>query len=110
MAPSVPLTSDIGSTLYILLHAMHCAYQHQSLMPLYKYQLTLFFYFALYFSCRTMYFNSCEGLEILPNGISILTDQFNRTTGDAFVQFASMELVSLALQKHKEMIGHRFVD
>jgi len=79
-------------------------------MPLYKYQLTLFFYFALYFSCRTMYFNSCEGLEILPNGISILTDQFNRTTGDAFVQFASMELVSLALQKHKEMIGHRFVD
>jgi len=57
-----------------------------------------------------MYFNSCEGLEILPNGISILTDQFNRTTGDAFVQFASMELVSLALQKHKEMIGHRFVD
>jgi len=48
------------------------------------------------------------GLEILPNGISILTDQFGRTTGDAFVQFASMELVSEALQKHKEMIGHRY--
>jgi len=54
-------------------------------------------------------FHCCEGLEILPNGISILTDQFNRTTGDAFVQFASMELVALALQKHKEMIGHRYV-
>ena len=49
-----------------------------------------------------------SGLEILPNGITILTDQFGRTTGDAFVQFASMELVNLALQKHKESIGHRY--
>jgi len=47
------------------------------------------------------------GLEILPNGISILTDQFNRTTGEAYVQFASMELLDVALQKHKELIGHR---
>jgi len=47
-------------------------------------------------------------MEILPNGISILTDQFGRTTGDAFVQFASLELVNMALQKHKEMIGHRY--
>ena len=55
-----------------------------------------------------VFFFSCAGLEILPNGISILTDQFGRTTGDAFVQFASMEIVNVALQKHKEMIGHRY--
>ena len=61
----------------------------------------------LLLAVKQLYFNCGEGLEILPNGISILTDQFNRTTGDAFVQFASMELVTLALQKHKEMIGHR---
>ena len=49
------------------------------------------------------------GLEIIPNGITILTDQFGRTTGDAFVQFASLELLAKALQKHKETIGHRFI-
>ena len=47
------------------------------------------------------------GLEIIPNGITILTDQFGRTTGDAFVQFTSIESVGKALLKHKECIGHR---
>jgi heterogeneous nuclear ribonucleoprotein F/H len=54
-----------------------------------------------------MHIPSFLGLEIVPNGITILLDQFGRTTGDAFVQFASMDLVEQALRKHKETIGHR---
>jgi len=51
--------------------------------------------------------NMNPGLEIIPNGITILLDHFGRTTGDSFVQFATLEIVELALQKHKEAIGHR---
>jgi heterogeneous nuclear ribonucleoprotein F/H len=54
--------------------------------------------------------NFFSGLEIIPNGITILVDQFGRTTGDAFVQFASLELLTKALQKHKETIGHRYIE
>jgi len=48
------------------------------------------------------------GLEIVPNGITIMTDSMGRTTGDAFVQFTSQESVERALAKHKETIGHRW--
>ncbi len=48
------------------------------------------------------------GLEIVPNGITLLQDQQGRTTGDAYVQFASQELAEKAQQKHKEKIGHRW--
>ena len=48
------------------------------------------------------------GLEIAPNGITFMTDQVGRTTGDAFVQFTTQESVERALAKHKESIGHRW--
>lgn len=48
------------------------------------------------------------GLEIIPNGITLLQDPQGRTTGDAFVQFASPEIAERALSKHKERIGHRW--
>ena len=48
------------------------------------------------------------GLEIVPNGITLLQDGQGRTTGDAFVEFASPQIAALALEKHKERIGHRW--
>lgn len=48
------------------------------------------------------------GLEIVPNGITLLHDAQGRTTGDAYVQFASQEIAERAQGKHKERIGHRW--
>ncbi|PIO16526.1 hypothetical protein AB205_0067020, partial [Aquarana catesbeiana] len=46
------------------------------------------------------------GLEIVPNGITLPVDFQGRSTGEAFVQFASQEIAEKALKKHKERIGH----
>ena len=49
-----------------------------------------------------------KGLEIVPNGITLPMDYQGRSTGEAFVQFASKEIAEKALGKHKERIGHRW--
>ena len=49
-----------------------------------------------------------SGLEIVPNGITLPVDFQGRSTGEAFVQFASQEIAEKALKKHKERIGHRW--
>ena len=49
-----------------------------------------------------------KGLEIVPNGITITLDEDGRTTGDAFVEFASPDIAEQALKKNKETIGHRW--
>jgi heterogeneous nuclear ribonucleoprotein F/H len=46
-------------------------------------------------------------LEIAPNGITIALDEEGKNTGDAYVEFASPEIASQAMNKHKEKIGHR---
>lgn len=48
------------------------------------------------------------GLEIVPNGITLLTDYAGRSTGEAYVQFVNREVAEKALQKHRERIGHRW--
>nr|CAI9705662.1 unnamed protein product [Rangifer tarandus platyrhynchus] len=48
-----------------------------------------------------------SGLEIVPNGITLPVDFQGRSTGEAFVQFASQEIAEKALKKHQERIGHR---
>jgi heterogeneous nuclear ribonucleoprotein F/H len=48
------------------------------------------------------------GLEIVPNGIMLPEDRMGRSTGEAFVQFASQDIAEKALGKHKERIGHRW--
>ena len=46
-------------------------------------------------------------MEIAPNGITIALDEDGKNTGDAYVEFASPEIASQAMNKHKEKIGHR---
>ena len=48
------------------------------------------------------------GMEIVPNGITLLQDPHGRTTGNAYVQFASQEIAERAEAKNKEKIGHRW--
>ncbi|GLV43924.1 glorund [Carabus blaptoides fortunei] len=50
------------------------------------------------------------GLEIVPNGITLLTDYSGRSTGEAYVQFVNKEVAEKALQKHRERIGHRYIE
>jgi len=50
-----------------------------------------------------------EGLEIVPYGITLPMDSQGRSSGEAYVEFASQECVDAALAKHKDKIGHRLV-
>ncbi|KAG7267477.1 hypothetical protein CRUP_007967 [Coryphaenoides rupestris] len=47
-------------------------------------------------------------LRGLPFGCS--KEEIGRSTGEAFVQFASQDIAEKALKKHKERIGHRYIE
>ncbi|XP_074048704.1 heterogeneous nuclear ribonucleoprotein H2-like [Macrotis lagotis] len=51
-----------------------------------------------------------SGLEIMPNGIILPVDFQGRNSEEAFMQFASQEIDENALKKHKERIGHRYIE
>nr|XP_039252500.1 heterogeneous nuclear ribonucleoprotein F-like [Styela clava] len=50
-----------------------------------------------------------SGLEIKPNGIT-MTIANGRCTGEAYVQFASQNIADEAMKKHKQKIGHRYIE
>jgi len=54
--------------------------------------------------------NFFRGLEIVGNGIILAADNNGRTTGEAYVQFVNKETAEQALLKHKEKIGHRYIE
>lgn len=51
-----------------------------------------------------------SGLDIVENGVTIVTDYRDRNTGEAFVQFSSMEEAAKALQRDRDMLGHRYIE
>uniref|UniRef100_A0A3B4U3P9 G-rich RNA sequence binding factor 1 n=1 Tax=Seriola dumerili TaxID=41447 RepID=A0A3B4U3P9_SERDU len=51
-----------------------------------------------------------SGLDIMENGITLITDYRGRRSGDAFVQFSSQESASQALQRDREVIGNRYIE
>lgn len=51
-----------------------------------------------------------SGLDIVENGITIITDQRGRKSGDAFVQFSTQKAADEALQRDREVIGNRYIE
>lgn len=48
------------------------------------------------------------GMEIVSNGIQLMVDGLGRSSGEAYVQFASKDQAHKALGKDREMIKHRY--
>lgn len=51
-----------------------------------------------------------SGLDIVQNGITIVTDNQGRNSGQAYVQFTSQQAFEEALTKDRELIGHRYIE
>lgn len=55
-----------------------------------------------------MFLTLIEGLDIPQDGIVLPTDHLGRSSGEAYVKFASKDQADTALGKNKERIGHRW--
>lgn len=51
-----------------------------------------------------------HGLTIVPSGIHFVRNSQGKATGEAFVQLDSVEAVNIALTRHKEMMGRRYIE
>ncbi|XP_008417576.1 G-rich sequence factor 1 [Poecilia reticulata] len=51
-----------------------------------------------------------SGFSIAENGITMVTNSRGRNSGQAYVQFSSQEEAKRALQKDRELIGHRYIE
>lgn len=51
-----------------------------------------------------------SGLDIVQNGITIVTDHQGRNSGQAYVEFSSQEAFEEALSKDRKLIGNRYIE
>jgi len=51
-----------------------------------------------------------SGFTIKPYGVTITMNQQGRPSGDAYVEFTSVDQVEKALVKNKEKMGHRYIE
>ncbi|XP_041956682.1 G-rich sequence factor 1 [Alosa sapidissima] len=51
-----------------------------------------------------------SGLDIVENGVTLVSNARGQSNGQAYVQFASQEMAAKALERDKEVIGHRYVE
>uniref|UniRef100_A0A8C6UNZ4 G-rich RNA sequence binding factor 1 n=1 Tax=Neogobius melanostomus TaxID=47308 RepID=A0A8C6UNZ4_9GOBI len=51
-----------------------------------------------------------SGLDIVQNGITIVTDHQGRNSGKAYVEFTSQQAFEEALRKDRELIGNRYIE
>lgn len=50
------------------------------------------------------------GLQIVEDGVTIISNKKGRNSGDAFVQFATKEMADKALERDREVMGNRCVN
>ncbi|XP_056602841.1 G-rich sequence factor 1 [Triplophysa dalaica] len=50
------------------------------------------------------------GLEIVEDGVTIISNKKGRNSGDAFVQFATKEMADKALERDREVMGNRYIE
>jgi RNA recognition motif-containing protein len=51
-----------------------------------------------------------KDLNIAPHGIHLIFNQYNKPTGEAYVEFDTAEDVEEALKLHKQMMGDRYIE
>jgi len=54
--------------------------------------------------------NFFQGFTITPYGITLTMDQDGRPSGEAYVEFTTVDQVEKALAKNKEKMGHRYIE
>ncbi|XP_060738655.1 G-rich sequence factor 1 [Tachysurus vachellii] len=51
-----------------------------------------------------------SGLNIMKDGVTLVMDRWGRSSGDAFVQFATQEMADEALKRDRDVIGNRYIE
>ncbi|KAL7836551.1 hypothetical protein AOLI_G00278350 [Acnodon oligacanthus] len=66
---------------------------------------------GLPFNCTEMdIIQFFSGLDVVMNGVTLVLDHRGRSSGDAFVQFATQEMADQALQRDRDVIGNRYIE
>ncbi|KAL7676581.1 hypothetical protein ACOME3_002831 [Neoechinorhynchus agilis] len=63
-----------------------------------------------YYCTKQDIYDFFSGLQIAHNGVYISMDEAGNASGVAFVAFVKMDTAYKALEKHRQMIGHRYVE
>lgn len=63
-----------------------------------------------YYCTKDDIYDFFSGLQIAHNGVYMSIDDCGNASGLAFVAFTKMDIAQKALEKHRMMIGHRYVE